>query len=630
MSFVKRLLGRGGSEREMDRWRTAGDSAEALAHDFDRAAPMLRVVLLPRQAVPHGDVHRPSFHPDVVEVLALDAGPSVRYVSYALAGSWPLALDEVWAIAEQRSLEQPFGIESREHAGGRALGFELRDGTPCISPFLTHLERVVPQAIGPLGTLVGIPQGAACFLLALDAYPTLSSDVVDVAYLTWHVATQPGKNRLFRAPFWRMPSGRLVPVSLHIADDGRLIGANDPAFAGVLTALSPQGLLDLPDWADPLDADSYTQLAGLISAATSIAPDAVARAAGLPLAELLAAWRSKPDLRSRFDAVLATVERNVVVPVAGSVGLSNPALDPANEARLVSALTEPGLSSDEARRLVSVIRRELQALEDADAVTGQLGFRPLVDLAAECQSQPEARWPAIARRTFTEIAAGIEELRVLEAADYDAVRPRLWPFLYPHPPKQILGFKMLEEEPLPGLFAQVAFYSSGARSRLVRADHLERWGVEADDVWADAAANLVAAPAKIEPWPDPSSPVRMVRAGDRDSEWTGLLLHRRPDACGYGYVVALPFRGSALYLPLDSEVALSGVPVFARLAADAFRRASQFDDHLYAKLLWLQPDGSVEVLCDLFDPPSRPDQLPPAFLQAVAAAHISDKPDVPV
>lgn len=106
-------------------------------------------------------------------------------------------------------------------------------------------------------------------------------------------------------------------------------------------------------------------------------------------------------------------------------------------------------------------------------------------------------------------------------------------------------------------------------------------------------------------------PVRMLRVGDHDSEWAGLLLHRRPDACSYGYLVTLPFRGSALYLPLDSEQALPGVPIFARRAAEAFRRASQFDDQLYAKLLWLQPDGNVEVLCDLFDPPPPPSSCPP-------------------
>jgi hypothetical protein len=136
---------------------------------------------------------------------------------------------------------------------------------------------------------------------------------------------------------------------------------------------------------------------------------------------------------------------------------------------------------------------------------------------------------------------------------------------------------------------------------------------------------LIAAPAVIEPWPDLTSPVRMLRVGDHDSEWAGLLLHRRPDACSYGYLVTLPFRGSALYLPLDSEQALPGVPIFARRAAEAFRRASQFDDQLYAKLLWLQPDGNVEVLCDLFDPPPTPEQLPTAFLRAVAAAQFKDK-----
>jgi hypothetical protein len=54
----------------------------------------------------------------------------------------------------------------------------------------------------------------------------------------------------------------------------------------------------------------------------------------------------------------------------------------------------------------------------------------------------------------------------------------------------------------------------------------------------------------------------MLRVGDHDSEWAGLLLHRRPDACSYGYLVTLPFRGSALYLSLDSEQALPGVPIF--------------------------------------------------------------------
>lgn len=66
--------------RRRNRQRSAGDSVEALSHTFEEARAHLRVALVPTLHVPASDLSMPSPFDTHVEVAALDAGRSIRYV----------------------------------------------------------------------------------------------------------------------------------------------------------------------------------------------------------------------------------------------------------------------------------------------------------------------------------------------------------------------------------------------------------------------------------------------------------------------------------------------------------------------------------------------------------------------
>jgi hypothetical protein len=298
-----------------------------------------------------------------------------------------------------------------------------------------------------------------------------------------------------------------------------------------------------------------------------------------------------------------------------------PLRDPANDARLAAILSEPGLSAAEAARLLAIIRAVVDELVDRGLILPELTPRSLVDLARLCHGKPADDWQRLIAEELGQSGNQAAELDRLTAGPWVDAAKHLWAFLHPQTwqPPAGSGLVPIQEEVLPGVFWRPVLHSSGPRARPLLRHMLEAWEVGTESVRAQASRIVLAYEHVVEPWPDPGSPLRIIRTRDREAEWLGLLLHRLPDACPAGHVVAIPFRSGAIHLPLDAPDLLAVLPRFASLAAGAFREASQYNDQLCRSLFWLQPDGTPLELFDLFKVPDRPTELPEAFLVALAS-----------
>ena len=297
--------------------------------------------------------------------------------------------------------------------------------------------------------------------------------------------------------------------------------------------------------------------------------------------------------------------------------------DPAKDDRLIHALSESGMSTKDSQRLLSVIRREVEKRSRTSRPMAELSLRKLVDIAGECKEQAPEAWDLVVADLLDAGDEAAATLDRLMSSPYAEARSSLWAYLYPKPFAVPPGSPTspIEEEVLPGLHARLAIHSGASRWRPVFPEMIATWGVEADVAWADAIENIANAPVQATPWPDPDSPVRIVGTPDMEAEWLGLLVHRLPGACPIGHLVAMPFRNAALVLPLDALPDVRGVPAFATLAAEAYRKASEFDDELYPQLLWVDPSGTPTVLFDINSLPGSPADLPASFLTALASRH---------
>ena len=635
---------------------TAGNAAEAVAADWASARPMLRLCTVREELAPPGDVSLPGLGPGLVDIVALDAGPSVRYLSKSLLASWDVGLEPLVQAAREAIRGLPLQRDDRGrggHPGFRSLS--CADGSPIGGALVADLDTIEPAAVGMFGTIIGLPTADGFFYRALDDGEDLRADLAMVAFFTHKLFSEsPPPQRLLQSPFWRCRDGSVVEVAFSFSEDPVAVsGSVVPAFEGVLTALDPRTGLRLPGWATGvLSGSAYTRFAGCVSATLNCPPAEVAeRGGGLRLAEAAAIVANLPldEWPLVLEHFLRDTARTPLIDLGGAAvgarrartaaaaededqGAAEAAArmpwlaalrDAQNDARLKAILSEPGLSDSEAGGLLATIRIAVEGQVRGGAILPELTPRALVDLAQACKGNQSEAWPAIVSRELSRVGDEATELDRLAAGPYEDASPSLWAQLHPQPwtPPEGSGLATVQDEVLPGLFGHLLIHSPGRRTRRVFRHMLDAWGVDADRAWVDATNNLLARTPMIEPWPDASSPLRLIHSPDREAEWLGLLLHRRPDACPAGQVVALPFRSSAIYLPLDAPNLLAALPVFARLAAGAYREASQFDDQLYRNLLWLQPDGTPVVLFDLFKVPERPTDLPAVFLAAAGSAH---------
>jgi hypothetical protein len=298
--------------------RETGDRVEALASDFGAARDMLRLVPMRPESVPPGDVAIPSVVPEIVEVLALDAGSSVRYVPGRLVKRWGRPLDELVAHADENV--RRLRLERADRAElGRPKVKAIFSDEPYGGVYVRYLERFAPDAVGVLGSLVGLPNPAGCLYRALDPDPDLRGDLVELALLAWDAADTP-VGAVLGLPMWRRPDGSCHVVSFQFSEDQRLLSSWDPAFQGVLTVLSPLEHLAVPPWAGELTPAEYTLFAGLVSASTSVWPEEVAAlASALDLVGLLDLCRAIDD--ERWPDTIEDKLRGRVSAEAISIGL---------------------------------------------------------------------------------------------------------------------------------------------------------------------------------------------------------------------------------------------------------------------------------------------------------------------
>ena len=145
-----------------------------------------------------------------------------------------------------------------------------------------------------------------------------------------------------------------------------------------------------------------------------------------------------------------------------------------------------------------------------------------------------------------------------------------------------------------------------ARKRYVPRTLLAAWGVTEAHLWDDAAANMLAGRIVIK---EDVGPVRKYGVADHEAEALGLFLHRLPDACPNGYILAFIHKGAAHAMRIDDAGAIGNLGRFGAFVADIYAKAAAFDDELSAHVLWLGPDGT---LVDLFDARTGPTGKPPA------------------
>lgn len=325
-------------------FREAGDALEARSQTFEAASEALRIHWMPRAMAPAGDVAIDGPIPDTVEVLALDTGASLRHVSNRLFERWAVSIDEAVRVARDRVLALPLTRLDWSDRGHPAVRIASLEGEgPYAGALLAALERVDPTAIGPFGTLVGVPVRNALVYRALDASPGIRADLGELAVFAYAFADQSQADGFLTLPIWRRPDGRCRIVRFRFAEDRSVEDSHDPGFAGVLCALDPRDTLTVPGWAERiLDAVAYTRFAGCVAAVRDIAPIDVAR--------LGSAW-SLPALADRCRGVewevwpplVEAYLRTIAADVAAAEGVLATAAERPDEVKrhLVAWLDRP-------------------------------------------------------------------------------------------------------------------------------------------------------------------------------------------------------------------------------------------------------------------------------------------------
>jgi hypothetical protein len=257
--------------------RAAGDAVEARAQTFEAATEVMRIHWMRKSGAPAGDVTIDGPVPDVVEVLALDAGDSMRHVSERLFSRWGVTVDEAVRVARDRVLACPVvrtDLSAQGHPAVRVISLE-HEG-PWGGALLTGLDRLDPSAIGVFGTLVGAPVENALVYRALDVSDGLRADLSHLSVFTYRFAEDQKEHGFLKFPLWRERDGRTRPVAFRFSDAGELLDSHDPGFAGVLAALDPQELLPVPGWAQGiLSEHAYTRFAGCVSAVRGVRPSEI-------------------------------------------------------------------------------------------------------------------------------------------------------------------------------------------------------------------------------------------------------------------------------------------------------------------------------------------------------------------
>ena len=295
--------------------RTAGDGIEAHSQRYEDARSRLRLVPMPPSAVPPGDLAVPSLVPELVEVFALDAGSSLRFVPARLAARWSVPTADL--ITEADEQVRKFRLERLDRSSvGRPDVKAIFGEEPHSAAYARQLGHFAPDAIGALGTLLAIPSRDGVLFRALDPGLDLRGDLVEVAVLadtTFRNAGTP----VLQLPIWRRPDGSCRVVRFRFSDHGELLGSWNAAFDGVLTALAPVAPLDIPAWGVGCSPAEYTFFAGLVSMCADVWPEEVGILGdGLGLPALLERCKATGD--ERWPEIID--DQIALLDLASSVG----------------------------------------------------------------------------------------------------------------------------------------------------------------------------------------------------------------------------------------------------------------------------------------------------------------------
>ncbi len=292
-----------GLPSEQERMRRAGDDIQARAATFDAAVPFLRLALVHKSLQPPGDVAYPGPIAETMEMLALDAGESVRYVSEALLGRWGASREQAFDVADRNSIAIPLDIKASEsHPALHTMA--PRDGSPYAGALLRHLLQLDPPAMGMFGVLVNVPNPRGLAYVTLDPSAELRMLLANVAVDNIKMASG-SKTPIDKLPWWLRPDGALVRVAFRFEDNIGVSGSHERRFEGVLVTLAPLEMLPVAPWARThMSPADYTRFAGCVMAASGITAEQVSEL-GDGLALPVVAARCLTALHGEWPALVA-------------------------------------------------------------------------------------------------------------------------------------------------------------------------------------------------------------------------------------------------------------------------------------------------------------------------------------
>jgi hypothetical protein len=633
--------------------RAAGDAVEARAQTFEAAADVLRIHWMKKAGAPAGDVTIDGPIPDVVEVLALDAGDSMRHVSERLLARWGVTVAEAVRVARERVLTCPVvrtDLSEQGHPAVRVISLE-HEG-PWGGALLTGLDRLDPSAIGAFGTLVGAPVENALVYRALDASEGLRADLGHLSVFTFTFAEKQKEHGFLRFPLWRARDGRTRPVAFRFSDAGELLDSHDPGFAGVLAALDPQDLLPVPGWAHGiLSRHAYTRFAGCVSAVRGFRPAEIGELGSALLLHPLA----RQCRAVGFDEWPALVEAHLA-PIQATFDAANAMLREAGEDRdsRRAHLATWLVSGDDSRE--DWVTRPL----GETGLFEILGFHasgtavPVSAAAAATLGAPQELFELgedAIRRALVVEPAGLELLSgeaslVTGLPSPTAAIPHLMTWL----PDAVGPYGALVAVGDASRLVVLPIHDASAVLDLpallglaVGASMRAAWTIPPTVFWlvpdrlevihvvitdgvvttATTTADLAALVARL-----PTAPQRLPAGlpailGPEGSRRFYGLLHaavvRRltDDPAGLSELTLFLVRdlaGSVRDLPAaDWAKAIDEIPVFAKVIEGIYREADEAADARSPWLFWLTPDGKLIELFDVLQPLPRPDGLPTEF-----------------
>jgi hypothetical protein len=375
--------------------RRAGDEMQARAATFDAAVPLLRLALVPKSFQPPGDVAYAGPIDDTMELLALDAGESVRYVSETLLGRWGVSREQAFDVADRNSIAIPLDIRVSESQPALHT-MAPRDGSPYVGALLRHLRQLDPAAMGMFGALVFVPNQGGLAYVTLDPSAELRMLLANVAVNNIKMAGE-SKAPIDKLPWWLRPDGTLVRVAFKFEDNIGVSGSHESRFEGVLVALAPLEMLPVAPWArmhmSPAD---YTRFAGCVMAASGITSERVSELGdGLALPVVAARCLTAPH--GEWPAL-----------VAGHMAEARREIDVA-EASLRAAVVDPASAR---KRLVAWLGQKEGA--NPKLITRPIGATGLSEVLA---LDLDGRWQALE----TDALPSLGEPAALFAAAEDAV-----------------------------------------------------------------------------------------------------------------------------------------------------------------------------------------------------------------